>query len=68
MSIWHLECSACDYRAPGSALASVCATCGQPLLVRYDSPYPSRDALLPRWDMWRYSELLPVRDPAHVYG
>ncbi len=60
MTVWHLECSACDYRAPGSTLASVCATCGQPLLVRYDSPLPSRDALLPRWDMWRYSPVLPL--------
>jgi threonine synthase len=60
VSIWHLDCSACDYRAPGSALASVCPTCGQPLLVRYDSPYPSRDALAPRWDMWRYSPVLPL--------
>jgi threonine synthase len=60
MTIWHLDCSACDYRAPGNALASVCPTCGQPLLVHYDSPYPSRDALLPRWDMWRYSPVLPL--------
>jgi threonine synthase len=38
----------------------VCPTCGQPLLVRYDSPYPRRDALSPRWDMWRYSPVLPL--------
>ena len=60
MTIWHLDCSACDYRAPGSTLASVCPTCGQPLLVHYDSPYPPRDALVPRWDMWRYSPVLPL--------
>jgi threonine synthase len=59
---WHLECSACDHRAPGDTLASVCPTCGQPLLVRYDSAYPSRNALLPRWDMWRYSPVLPIRE------
>ena len=62
MTTWHLECSACEYRAPGNTLASVCPKCGQPLLVRYDSAYPSRDALLPRWDMWRYSPVLPIRD------
>ncbi|HEV7703716.1 MAG TPA: threonine synthase [Gemmatimonadaceae bacterium] len=62
MTSWHLECSACDYRAPGNTLASVCPTCGQPLLVLYDSAYPSRSALLPRWDMWRYSPVLPIYD------
>jgi threonine synthase len=62
MTAWHLECSACDHRAPGNALATVCPTCGQPLLVRFDSAFPARDALLPRWDMWRYSPVLPVRD------
>ena len=61
MTAWHLECSACDYRAPGNALATVCPTCGQPLLVRFDSAFPARDALLPRWDMWRYSPVLPIR-------
>lgn len=60
MSTWHLECSDCDVVAPGDALATVCAACGQPYLVRYDSPYPSRDALTARWDMWRYSPVLPL--------
>ncbi|MDQ2666960.1 MAG: threonine synthase [Gemmatimonadota bacterium] len=62
MSTWHLDCSACDHTQAGDALASVCPICGQPLLVRYDTPYPSRDAILPRWDMWRYAAVLPLRD------
>ncbi len=62
MSLWHLDCSACDHTQAGDTLASVCPACGQPLLVRYDSPWPSRDAILPRWDMWRYAGVLPVRD------
>ena len=36
--------------------------CGQPLLVHYDSAYPTRDAILPRWDMWRYAAVLPLRE------
>ncbi|MEO6878008.1 MAG: threonine synthase, partial [Gemmatimonadaceae bacterium] len=59
---WHLECSACDVRQPGDALASVCPSCGQPLLVRYDSLMPARDAVTPRWDMWRYAGVLPLHD------
>ena len=60
MTSWHLECSACDYTQAGDTLASVCPVCGQPLLVRYDSPWPDRDAILPRWDMWRYAPVLPL--------
>lgn len=62
MSTWHLECSACDTRAPGDALATVCPKCGQPLLVRYDSPMPARTALTTRWDMWRYAPVMPLKD------
>ena len=62
MSSWHLDCSACDHSQAGNALASVCPACGQPLLVHYDSPYPSRNAILPRWDMWRYAPVMPLLD------
>jgi threonine synthase len=59
---WHLQCSACDHTGSGGTLASVCPRCGQPLLVRYDSPWPARDAILPRWDLWRYRAVLPIHD------
>ncbi|MBA3671085.1 MAG: threonine synthase [Gemmatimonadaceae bacterium] len=62
MTSWHLECSACGETSAGDALASTCTRCGQPLLVRYDRPWPSRDAILPRWDMWRYRAVLPVHE------
>ena len=62
MSSWHLDCSACDHTQAGNTLASVCPTCGQPLLVHYDSAWPNRDAILPRWDMWRYAPVLPLLD------
>lgn len=60
MTAWHLECSECPRVEQGSARASVCPDCGRPFLVRYDTPFPSRDALLPRWDMWRYASALPL--------
>ena len=62
MSEWHLECSACGHVATGRAIASVCARCGQPLLVRYDSPWPARESITSRWDMWRYRGVLPIDD------
>jgi threonine synthase len=62
VSTWHLDCSACDYSQAGDTLASVCPRCGQPFLVHYDSPWPARDAITDRWDMWRYSAVLPLHD------
>ena len=58
---WTLHCSACDHSAPGAQLASVCPSCGQPLLVRYGALRPRRDALS-GWDMWRYRAVLPLAD------
>ena len=62
MSQWHLECSACDFRQDGLVLASVCQRCGQPLLVRFDSAWPSRESIGASWDMWRYRCVLPIGD------
>jgi threonine synthase len=62
VSTWHLECSACDTREAGNARATVCPKCGQPFLVRYDSPMPPRTAVTPRWDMWRYAPVMPLQD------
>src|ERR1700754_3856056 len=62
MSSWHLECSACAHEAAGLSLASVCPECGQPYLVRFDSPWPDRSAIRDRWDMWRYGAVLPLLD------
>ncbi len=60
MSTWHLECSACDFRESGDALATVCPKCGQPFLVRYDSLMPPRTTVTSRWDMWRYAPVMPL--------
>lgn len=62
MSSWHLECSACDNQESADAQRTVCPRCGQPYLVRYDSPAPPRSSLIPRWDMWRYAPVMPLAD------
>jgi threonine synthase len=67
----HLECTACGLRHDADQLQTVCTACGKVLFARYDLD-GVRAAVRPgdlagrRWDMWRYQELLPVRDPAHV--
>jgi threonine synthase len=57
---WTLHCSACDYTQPGDQVAGVCPVCGQPLLARYEPVAPGSTA--PRWDLWRYASILPLRD------
>jgi threonine synthase len=65
-SLSHLECPKCAAVRAADAIAHLCA-CGSPLLARYDLARAratlTRDALSTRtWDLWRYAELLPVRD------
>jgi threonine synthase len=67
----HLECARCGQQHDADRLANLCP-CGGPLLARYDLELVSRAVdpgkLKQRADrsLWRYRELLPVRDPEHV--
>ncbi|HLZ27084.1 MAG TPA: threonine synthase [Chloroflexota bacterium] len=76
MSAWrsflsHLECTACGLRHDADRLQTVCTACGKVLYARYDLE-GVKQAVRPddfsrrRWDMWRYAELLPVRDKSNV--
>jgi threonine synthase len=63
----HLECTACGETFPADRLTTTCSACGKVLFARYDLPAAAaamtRDALAGRpWSLWRYGELLPVRD------
>jgi threonine synthase len=66
----HLECGRCGRRRDADAVANLC-DCGGPLLARYDVAAAGA-ALRPEEvarrspSLWRYHELLPVRDPANV--
>jgi threonine synthase len=66
----HLECSACGERYDADVPQNLCA-CGSPLLACYD--LPALAATLTPGDLsdrppslWRYRELLPVRDAEHI--
>ena len=67
----HLECTACGATYSADELHTVCPACGKVLYPRYDlerarREFP-RDALRGRpASMWRYHELMPVRDPANI--
>jgi threonine synthase len=63
----YLECGLCGERLEADRLWNLCPKCGKPLLARYD--LGAARAALRREDlagreptMWRYGELLPVRD------
>lgn len=67
----HLECTRCGGRYSPDELHNVCAHCGKVLFARYDldrvrAEVP-RAALAGREPtMWRYSEVMPVKDPANI--
>lgn len=67
----HLECSYCARTLSADQPANVCGICGRPLLARYDlaaaARVVDRDGLQFRQpSIWRYQELLPVRDPVNI--
>ena len=67
----HLECTQCGKVYPCGQLSKVSPCCAKVLFARYDlagmKNEVDRDALAKRpADMWRFSELLPVNDPANV--
>jgi threonine synthase len=67
----HLECTRCGARYESEQPHRLSPCCEKPLYPRYDldaiSRRLSRDDLAGRSaDLWRYAELLPVRDPANA--
>lgn len=67
----HLECTRCGARYESEALHRLSPCCEKPLYPRYDlaaiGARLTRDELACRSaDLWRYHELLPVRDPANA--
>ncbi|HEX8244855.1 MAG TPA: threonine synthase [Longimicrobium sp.] len=67
----HLECTRCGARHDAGQPHRLSPCCQKPLYPRYDLPSVAgrltREAVACRSaDLWRYHELLPVRDPAHA--
>ena len=67
----ELECSKCGKRFEADRVQTICDRCGKPLLARYDleavGSVLDRDSFWGREaTMWRYRELLPVRDERNI--
>lgn len=63
-----LNCPRCDRSYDPDQVTGVCE-CGSPLLARYDLDdvaLAKQDLATRAPDLWRYHELLPVRDPANI--
>jgi threonine synthase len=67
----HLECSNCGATFTAEELHTTCPACGKVLFARYDLDAArrevTREAVAARGgSMWRWLELMPVRDEANV--
>ncbi len=67
----HLECPRCGHTQSPDQVTNLCPQCGGPFLVRYDLEAArsawDRDSLKGRpATLWRYKELLPVRDERNI--
>ena len=65
----HLECTACGQRHDADVLQNLCRDCGKVLYPRYDLSAAAKavspaDIASRQQTMWRYREVLPVRDDA----
>ena len=66
----HLQCTACGRDFSADQLHTVCPDCGKVLFARYD--LSSARKSMPRDfshrppTMWRYQELMPVREQANI--
>jgi len=67
----HLECARCGRVHEADVLQNLCRACGKPLYARYDLEAVGRalrkgDLLGREPTLWRYRELLPVREEENV--
>lgn len=67
----HLECSVCQRHYDADQLSTISPCCSRPLLARYDlaavaAHLTPHDVTQREATLWRYHELLPVREEKHV--
>lgn len=72
-TLTHLECSICGERHDADVVQTICTSCGRALVARYDLEAAARtftrEAIGQRVaSMWRYEELMPVRQHEHLFS
>jgi threonine synthase len=71
MHVTHLACTLCGQQHDPGSPQNVCVTCGKPLFAQYDLAAAgrtmTRESLRSRIkSMWRYREVLPVKNDADI--
>ena len=71
MHLTHLACTACHKEHDAAVPQNVCTTCGKPLFAHYDlvaaAKTLTKESLRTREkSLWRYREVLPVKNPADI--
>jgi threonine synthase len=69
--VTHLECANCGQRYEADKIHNLCTACQRPLWVRYDldalkKGFPKKELFGRPPTIWRYLEMLPMRDPANI--
>jgi threonine synthase len=69
--VTHLECANCGQCYDATQAHNLCTSCQRPLWVRYDlenlkKAFTKRSLLGRPPTLWRYLEMLPIRDPANI--
>ena len=72
-ALTHLECSICGEWHDAEVVQTICTSCGRALVARYDLDTAkrtfTREVLGRRVaSMWRYEELMPVRQHEHLFS
>jgi threonine synthase len=67
VTAFSLQCGKCQRISEAVPLATLCEECGKPLLARYELVEQLGARFADAWDrrhggMWRFSELMPLRD------
>ncbi|USX49071.1 threonine synthase [Lentzea sp. HUAS12] len=62
----HLECARCGRHHDADAVQNLCHECASPLLARYDLTKVGRPT--GENSLWRYRDVLPVRDPDPAFS
>jgi len=71
MHLTHLACTACHKEHDAAVPQNVCTDCGKPLFAHYDlvaaAKTLTKESLRTREkSLWRYREVLPVKNPADI--
>jgi threonine synthase len=69
--VTHLECANCGQEYDADLVHNLCGVCNRPLWVRYDLEAVRRIIPKPQFldrppTLWRYKELLPVKDESKI--